>query len=142
MSQSATSRSTWIWSEHEARAQVRRGRLRGLHAFLQASRQLLPSTDESDLHSFIDELRNLVVDLVAEEAHELLDLVRRTTPILRAEGKDRQIVDACIPRCANHPLEGLGPCGVTCRDRETTTLSPPAVAVHDDSNMAWYQVRF
>jgi hypothetical protein len=81
--------------------------------------------------------REVVADEASKQTEEIADLAGRTRPVLRAEGKNRQIEDAEFVGRANHPPQRLDAAAMAFRARQTAGGRPASVAVHDDRHMQW-----
>ena len=101
-----------------------------------ARRELVEATHRAEPDIVLEQLFALGDEEVTEQLHEGLHLGRRTVPVLRAERVERQRVDpepTAGPDDASHRLRAA-----LVADRTTLTKrrGPPAVAIHDDGDVA------
>ncbi len=97
--------------------------------------QSVALTDDPDPDAIAVQCREVVADEAPEQTEEIADLARRTRPVLRAEGEDRQIEDAELVGCANHPPQRLDATAMAFRARQAAGGRPASVAVHNDRHM-------
>src|SRR5207244_10979496 len=76
------------------------------------------------------------VDCLLDEAHHHGDLVHRPAPVLRRERVERQIVEADLGAGADRRARRLHAFAMTGHARQPAPGRPPAVAVHDDGDVA------
>src|SRR5262249_36897785 len=90
-----------------------------------------------------DHANAALVDLVdlppeglVEEPHQVPDLRRGTAPVLGREGVDAEHLDAELLAAIHHALDRAHPGPVAEGVRPVALARPPAVAVHDDADVA------
>jgi hypothetical protein len=79
---------------------------------------------------------HLLLERGEEQLHQELHFVRRTPPVLAAEGEKREVLDALVHTRLHGRAHGLEAALVTGHAREETLLRPASVAVHDDRDVA------
>src|SRR4249919_1671124 len=80
------------------------------------------------------------VDDIPVEAHQEAHLVRRTAPVLGGERVRREVFHADL-NCTFDDVEERGLAGLVARGpRQAALLCPAAVAVHDDRDVAGYEL--
>src|SRR5262249_51544583 len=72
---------------------------------------------------------------LAKELHERIDLVLRASPVLLAEGVERQRTQAQAAGGADDPAGGMRALPVAAHAAQVALLRPTAVAIHDDADV-------
>src|SRR5581483_11294192 len=99
-------------------------------------RQAVAAPDRSDAHAARRERGGLLAGEGGREPEEPVDLQARTEPVLFGERVDGEHRDARAQGRVDGALERRDPAAVAFERRETVLLSPAAVAVHDDRDVA------
>src|SRR5690606_9274225 len=78
---------------------------------------------------------SLAAQHVTGEAHEEADFLRAALPVLGGESIDRDVLDAQFYRSCHHVKQRCFPGTVALCTRQAALVGPPAIAIHDDSDV-------
>jgi hypothetical protein len=99
-------------------------------------REPLELADGAEADAVLHDLGALRLEEVVEQLPQRADLRGRAGPVLRAEGVQRERLEADSPALARHRAHRLRSLAVASDARERPRLGPAAVAVHDDRDVA------
>src|SRR5690606_16150304 len=102
---------------------------------LQPLRKAAAVADQAQTDVVPDQAAGLALQSAQEQLHQLRYFARRPLPVLAAEGKQGQRLDAQPAARFGHHTGGLHPFSVTGVTRQGACLGPATVAVHDDGHM-------
>jgi hypothetical protein len=108
-----------------------------MNALDQAWFELGCVTDDAHSHTLSVEMGHLALECLHEKLHEHANFALRAIPVLGAEGKQRQIANACFSASLDNAFYRLYASHVTRCTRQMTRFGPAPVTIHDDGNMHW-----
>src|SRR6185312_10529676 len=111
--------------------------LQALH-HLRTERRIV--ADQPQLDAFFGERGELAIEVEAHQAREVGDLLAAPLPVLGRESVQRQHLHAIVDRGLHRAADRLGSGLVPGSPRQSAPGRPPAVAVHDDGDVAWHPV--
>src|SRR5262249_20056829 len=92
--------------------------------------------DHVDAHALAVELGQIAANEAAHQAHQVIDFARRPRPVLGGEAEDGKVLQPELDGGAYGAAHGLHAHAMAGRARQPALLRPPAIAVHNDCNVA------